>query len=238
MSGDLVLEVESNDKIPWGNLSEFQKRFIVERQKQYAGMGLHVRWPEMKKSDQEKLIAMADRKSEKQKRERMEVLERSGLPKAYWQYSDQSYKSKILVDCVKDVAAFLEKGSGIFISGPSGSGKTETAARVFHRLLNHGVTPFFYSAWRLQELYDQQSAFDAEKSYLLHFLESKVLFIDSLGEEKAAYNREIIPNLIITRAEECRPTVITCALNREDRKKRYGPKVEAWINSSFLKVTP
>lgn len=133
---------------------------------------------------------------------------------------------------------FVGRGIGLLMSGSYGSGKTMLATLLLKELIKKGYrcmsTTFantvesFTAGWK---------SVDEQRHFRDKFVNSDVLLLDDLGREfksKSALNETTFDNLIRTRVQGGRPTLITTNLSMDQLQDGYGGAVMSLLREVCL----
>jgi len=127
--------------------------------------------------------------------------------------------------------------TNINIIGGAGSGKTFMLECVANELLNKGVVVCYKTAFELNEL---ARLYHMGKSYeFSDCLNADVLLIDDLGTEPVLKNvtKEYLYNLVNTRQNNNRATLITTNLSLDNILNRYDERIFSRLLNKQLSTT-
>ena len=176
-------------------------------------------------------------------------LERMRLPSRYWtaKYSQISEgEHKVVVGrYLVGLPSLLRRGIGMVLSGDNGVGKTSIAAVCLKNARKHGATGLFLTAHDYLSGVMNRVRFDdsctcEERAKAVDFL-----VLDELGKEPivAANERDgfaaMIEDLVRTRVNNLRCTVITTNVDKDALELRYGKSFIALMKGtvSYVVVT-
>ena len=121
----------------------------------------------------------------------------------------------------REAAASLER---VTLIGPAGTGKTVLACAIARAVAATGARCAFVEARTLASARAQHGLGHGEAPAVRDAIRAPVLVIDDVGSE-AANPQSAIADVIHERHAWARPTIVTCALNVEGVKGRYGDGV-------------
>ncbi|HIT27253.1 MAG TPA: ATP-binding protein [Candidatus Ornithoclostridium excrementipullorum] len=126
----------------------------------------------------------------------------------------------------------------ILLTGQSGVGKSSLAYAVANELLAQGVPVFCTSAFDMNALLLKYhtSPLEARGKYMAPLLESDFLVIDDLGAENILKNVtcEYLYNIIESRINHGKRTMVTTNLSLEELMRRYGERtVSRMVNKNY-----
>ena len=182
-----------------------------------------------------------DEQAEKEKKERLEVLENkyrlrvkhSKIGKLHQScrlnnYVCSTQKQKSAVDkaanYILNFASLKKEGRGLFIEGTSGTGKTHIAAAISMELLKQGYSVIMQTQndilATIKTAYDNYSDY-SEDELSGRYKRVSLLVIDDLGKYPATvWGMATLYDIINYRYEEQLPTIITTNYNEDDLIKR------------------
>lgn len=145
----------------------------------------------------------------------------------------------------------LPHGIGIYLWGEeSGSGKTSIGYLAIKELMRQGVNCFTTSFRDLIDMFSASFRNEGDKEWLQKRVKnSRVLLIDNLGKETAvsldsdrmasserlrAWFDPLFNELLVSRVQSGRPTIITSSRSPEWMVKRFGPEMESFFTSMMV----
>ncbi len=155
--------------------------------------------------------------------------------------TDRDQMAFIKNTCMDYAASFVHKPSAnLFLTGATGLGKTFLSLAVAKEVLEQGVEVLYTSALDLfRDL--QDDFYNAAKHNALtldEVLEAELLIIDDLGSE---YLNQFVPsalfNIVESRLNHGKATIINTNLSSAELEKRYGNRVYSRIYTLY-KVLP
>lgn len=152
--------------------------------------------------------------------------------------TDRAQMEFIYRTCVEYARNFADNPQGnLFFTGATGLGKTFLSLAIAGAVLEQGIEVLYVSALDLfRELQDDY--YNAAKQNALtldQVLSAKLLIIDDLGSE---YLNQFVPsalfNIIESRLNHSRGTIINTNLSGADLEKRYARRVYSRIYTLYL----
>jgi len=137
---------------------------------------------------------------------------------------------------------------GLLVTGPSGSGKTIVSIGLFKGLLRtHPISGRFVNSDRYVEMLKDQ--FDNDNQlpemyampHLIKYLKGvfDVILLDGLGQERLTeFAQHELGSLLRQRYEDCRTTIITSSLTKNDLLRRYGERISGVLSEMPVLVMP
>lgn len=128
---------------------------------------------------------------------------------------------------------------GLWLAGGVGSGKTyllKSLSQWFNLFVNTKVLRFpITPAHRIVTEFEQHGSSTLKKYY-----ERKVVCIDDMGEEsRASYygtDKDVVTDIIQTRYEMNKHTLVATNLNEDELNQRYGERVVSRMNEMLTKI--
>ena len=141
--------------------------------------------------------------------------------------------------CKKFCENFSKNKRGIYISGNAGVGKTYLSCCIANYLISRGNTVLYQSAYRLFSFLEDYKFMRVDRSEFASFYDyiynCDMLIIDDLGTEfSTTFAKAAFFDIINTRADNKKSTVISSNLSLADLENFYSPRVKSRVNSSFL----
>lgn len=147
---------------------------------------------------------------------------------------------------LQDVRLYLEndevrrRGLGIIFTGTGGTGKTMLANLILKDLVKAGHRCYATTFSEMVDAFTAGWTDDAEKKWFARkFKQSEVLLLDDLGKEfktKTALSQTTFDNLLRTRVQGARPTIITTNLTQDELAAGYGGSVMSLIRRKSLVI--
>lgn len=144
----------------------------------------------------------------------------------------------ILQFCIQYAENFdkaMELGTSLIFSGGVGTGKTHLSVGIAHKVIDSGHTAVFTtvsgmirhirSTWKS----DDESELDAMKTYIA----PNLLILDEVGVQSGSDNEhQILFEILNSRYERCRPTILLTNLPIRDQDARKG--LQSYIGERLL----
>ncbi|MCD8005602.1 MAG: ATP-binding protein [Oscillospiraceae bacterium] len=151
-------------------------------------------------------------------------------PESY-QYNGNSYSCKsmmaeILDFCVDYANSFSEHSQSLFMLGKTGLGKTFLSSCIANALINKGVNVAFDSIQNYLRYIENEHFGRAEGDTLELLLNAELLILDDLGcEFRSSFNSATIYNLINSRCNMGKPTIVSSNLSINELSDRYDDRI-------------
>ena len=125
------------------------------------------------------------------------------------------------------------KASDLLLLGGSGVGKTFLLHAIAHRVLERGYSVLCVGAYKVIEL-ARRAHFQNDPAEMESLMDVDLLLIDDLGTEPMMENITIpyLYNLINTRQQSGKHTVITTNLQKDEIKSRYTERIASRLLNS------
>lgn len=155
--------------------------------------------------------------------------ERSGMP-------PKRIMSDILDFCKQYVNIFTKQAPNVLMLGDTGLGKTHLSLAIANDITKKGYTTVYSSApdlFRLlQNEYFGKTAVNADTIQTV--LDSDLVIIDDLGAEfESAFNSSCLYNIVNTRLNMSKPTIINTNLTPQEIERRYTNRVASRLLTMY-----
>ena len=154
----------------------------------------------------------------------------SFYPETY-QYNGTSYSCKskmaeILNFCISYANDFSEHSQSLFMLGKTGLGKTFLSSCIANELIGKGVNVAFDSIQNYLRYIENEHFGRADGDTLELLLNAELLILDDLGcEFKSSFNSATIYNLINSRCNMGKPTIVSSNLSINELSERYDDRI-------------
>jgi len=152
-------------------------------------------------------------------------------------YTDDDYFTmKRIFEHLKDYAEnFTQHSESILIFGSTGSGKTHLSLAVANKVLEKGYSVVYDSAINiLHEIEKEHFSREHISEMTDLVMQTDLLILDDLGtEHKTPFYSSTIYNIINTRLNRQKPTIISTNLDYGDIKERYEARVVSRITTQY-----
>lgn len=142
--------------------------------------------------------------------------------------SPRKQMERVYQYCVRYAEGFSLKSASLFLFGGTGLGKTHLSLAIAHAVLDKGYHVIYGSA---QDLFRQveREHFGrdaADKDTLQNLLDCDLLVLDDLGAEfESGYYTACLYNIVNSRINAQRPTIISSNLDSEQIQQRYPERI-------------
>lgn len=159
----------------------------------------------------------------------------------YYYGPDREHMQKVLQLC-REFADVFPNASNLILSGAPGLGKTFLSACIAREIADRGYSVIYDTAITCLGAFErQQFAKDLEQeqaaSRVNSMLECDLMILDDLGtEQPTPATVSALYNLINTRLNNGKITVINTNLNSDSIKKRYTPAICSRLDGYFITI--
>ncbi len=157
---------------------------------------------------------------------------------SYYEGDDLERMKRNLAAVKSYAEGFSSQSGNLLLMGGTGLGKTHLSTAMAKRVIEGGNDVVYESAQniigdfetdRFRHGYDSQNEPLSEK-----YFECDLLIIDDLGVEIInAFSVSCLYNLINTRINKCRPTVISTNMNPQIMRSRYDDRITSRLLGEF-----
>lgn len=153
----------------------------------------------------------------------------------YYTGAEHKVMVKLLEACKRYAAEFTPSSPNLLFTGPTGLGKTHLSLAIAREVVNRGYLVMYASAAQLiSRIVDSVMGDAAQDEYRDIVYGCDLLIIDDLGTEiKTHVTKDEVHNLINTRLNEGRPTIINTNLTLRDIEDTYGQRVTSRIAGCY-----
>ena len=154
---------------------------------------------------------------------------------SYYSGNDYFMMEKIL-NYAKQYAATFEKNSdSILMFGNTGLGKTHLSLAIANEVLKKGYSVLYDSAINiLRKIESEHFSYDHLSDMLDLVMDTELLILDDLGTEyETKFYSSTIYNIINTRLNRSKPTIISTNMNFPQLSKRYDERVTSRLSSMY-----
>lgn len=137
---------------------------------------------------------------------------------------------------------YVTQGIGLMLSGGVGTGKTLLVNLILKALIRQGYDCYFTTFSGAIEAFTSTWGDNAEKRrFADRFMRSRVLCLDDLGKEFRAKTNNLaestFDNILRTRVQEARPTLLTTNLAAVDLTIGYGASALSLLLEKCIGIT-
>lgn len=146
---------------------------------------------------------------------------------------------EVLMACKKFCENFDKNKSGVYICGNAGVGKTYLSYCIANYLISQSYTVLYQNSFKLFSFLEDYKFLRVDRSEFAEFYDyiynCDMLIIDDLGTEfSTPFAKAAFFDIINTRADNKKSTVINSNLSLNELSNFYSPRVKSRINASFL----
>lgn len=153
----------------------------------------------------------------------------------YYQGEDYQTMKKILEYTRQYAATFSAKSSSIFLFGRTGLGKTHLSLAIANMVLEKGFSVIYDSVINILRSIEKEHFSREHTSEMIDLvMETELLILDDLGTEyETPFYNATIYNILNTRLNCGRPTIISTNLDFSGISRRYDERVVSRIVSAY-----
>ena len=140
----------------------------------------------------------------------------------------------IVKTCMEYSKSFSSDSPGLFMMGATGLGKTFLSCCIAQELISRGYSVAFDSVQNYLRTIEKEHFGRAEGDTLELILKADLLILDDLGSEfETAFSTSVIYNIINTRCNEGKPTIISTNLSTQKLLERYDDRIVSRLTGNF-----
>jgi len=160
----------------------------------------------------------------------------------YYRKSESEYqRMSAIYGVLKQYAESFDAGTSqsVAMFGGTGLGKTHLSSAVAGVIIENGNDVYYTSAMNMfadfeQKRFGSSAGFDVSGDVSQYF-SCDLLIIDDIGAEIAnQFTVSCLYNVINTRLNRKKPTIISTNLNQEEFRKRYWDRITSRVFGEFL----
>lgn len=154
-------------------------------------------------------------------------------------YSGDDYHTmKKILDFTRNYAeTFTADAKSIMMSGGTGLGKTHLSLAVADRVIRRGFAVVYDSVINILDSIEDEHYGEHSRETLDAVLGADLLILDDLGtEQESRFFKSKIFNIIDTRINRRKPTIISTNLNLADISERYGGRIVSRLSADYTQM--
>ena len=153
----------------------------------------------------------------------------------YYQGEDYQTMKKILEYTHQYASTFTPDSGSILMFGRTGLGKTHLSLAIANTVLEKGYSVIYDSAINILRSIEKEHFSREHSSDMIDLvMETELLILDDLGTEyETPFYNATIYNILNTRLNGGRPTIISTNLDFDGIKRRYDERVVSRIVSAY-----
>ncbi|MDE6665884.1 MAG: ATP-binding protein [Ruminococcus sp.] len=157
---------------------------------------------------------------------------------SYYSGNDYFVMNEILGIMKRYAENFTEHSKSLLISGKTGLGKTHLSLAVANKVLEKGYSVVYDSAINiLKEMEKEHFSREHTSEMTDLVMQTDLLILDDLGTEHTTqFYSSTIYNVINTRLNRNKPTIISTNLDNNDIKHRYDERVASRLSTMYLRL--
>ncbi len=150
---------------------------------------------------------------------------------SFYTGEDYDMMSRIFDFTQRYASEFTENSPSIFMFGRTGLGKTHLSLAIANKVLEKGYSVIYDSAVNILRNIEKENFSREHSSDMIDMvMDTDLLILDDLGTEyETAFYNATVYNIINTRLNRGKPTIISTNLDFSDIKRRYDERVVSRI---------
>ena len=149
--------------------------------------------------------------------------------------SPRRIMSSVKKMCCEYAENFSAESPNLLFYGGTGLGKTFLSSCIAKKVMDKGASVFYQSAYKIFSMFDKIK-FDGEKDELNAY-DVDLLVIDDLGTEFiTSYTAEVLFDLVNTRLNSGKKTIINTNLGPEELEKIYSSRITSRLFCDYIPV--
>ncbi len=143
--------------------------------------------------------------------------------------------------CKEYAATFGEESDNLLMYGGTGLGKTMLSSCIAKEVIDKGFKVYYQPAYRIFSLFESNKFTneqdEAVKAQIKYIFNSDLLIIDDLGTELVTtYTAEVLFDLINTRINSGKKTIINTNLSLEDIETIYSARISSRLMGNYKRL--
>lgn len=136
--------------------------------------------------------------------------------------------------CMKYAREFNLDSPSVFMLGPTGLGKTFLSSCIAKEVLCNGFSVAFDSIQNYLRDIEKEHFGRSEGDTLETILNADLVILDDIGSEFASsFNSSVIYNIINSRTNQGKPTIVSSNLSFDELTKRYDDRIISRLTGMF-----
>lgn len=154
---------------------------------------------------------------------------------SYYKGDDYYTMERILAFSKKYAATFSRNSESILMFGKTGLGKTHLSLAIANTVLNRGCSVIYDSIINILRKIEQEHFSREHSSEMINLImDTELLILDDLGTEyETPFYNSTVYNIINTRLNSGRPTIISTNLDYSGIRRRYDERVVSRITAVY-----
>ena len=153
--------------------------------------------------------------------------------------SPREIMKKVYERAVRYAQSFAPGARSLLFSGATGLGKTFLSACIARTVADRGYSVCYVSAEALFADFEQQKFRPREgEDVTRKYLACDLLILDDLGTEMVtSFSVSALYQLINTRLNSAKPTIISTNCTMDELERKYGPQIMSRLEGEYLLLT-
>lgn len=156
----------------------------------------------------------------------------------YYTGNDYLTMKKILDFSRNYAENFTLKSESIMMSGNTGLGKTHLSLAIAECIIRKGIAVIYDSIINIiGRIESENFSYEHSRETLDAVLSTDLLILDDLGTEfETKFSNSMIFNIIDTRINRKKPTIISTNMKLGDISKRYGTRIMSRLSTNYTQM--
>lgn len=139
--------------------------------------------------------------------------------------------------CMEYVKSFTPDSPGIFMLGATGLGKTFLSSCIAGGILSRGYSVAFDSVQNYLRAIEKEHFGKADGDTMEILLSADLLILDDLGcEFETSFNNSVIYNILNSRCNMGKPTIVSTNLTLQKLSDRYDDRIISRLTGNFKTI--
>ena len=161
----------------------------------------------------------------------------------YYEDNDDEFSPRKTMEiifnfCKNYALTFADDSKNLLMYGGTGLGKTMLSSCIAKEVIDKGFKVYYQPAYRIFSLFESNKFSneqdEAIKAQIKYIFNSDLLIIDDLGSELVTtYTAEVLFDLINTRINSGKKTIINTNLSLEDLETIYSPRISSRLTGNY-----
>lgn len=160
--------------------------------------------------------------------------------------NDEEFSPRMIMGLILDACRGYAEDFGnayenLLLYGGTGLGKTFLSSCIAKRVLEKGYSVFYQPAYKIFSVFEEYKFGSGDKTLskaqTAHVYDTDLLIMDDLGTEMVtAYTAEVLFDLINTRLNAKKPTIINTNLGLSELETIYSPRITSRLIGSYTQL--
>lgn len=134
-----------------------------------------------------------------------------------------------------DAAGKRSTADSLLLTGKTGLGKTHLSTSIAKRVIERGYEVVYDTATNIMNDFEQEHFKNGEKGMTDKYFNCDLLIIDDLGTEmQTSFTLSTLYNIINTRINRAKGTIINTNLSQDELRKRYEERITSRLFGEYM----